>query len=195
MNLHQQNMITQQLPTLLIYSRIFLGIAIGLTAIINPDNSGLIISMLMFVAIVTDILDGIIARKLGVATQRLRILDSNVDLFFWLISLSAIFLLNPQFFAQHIRLILLVFFLEMLAYFVSFFKFRKSVATHTYLAKFWSVFLFLFLTELAVTGNSTYLFWVVIGLGCLSRIEIILILWLTPIWKTDISSIFNLFNT
>ncbi len=49
MNLHN-------LPTSLIYSRLFLGILIGLIALINPVSSGLISAILIFIGILTDIL-------------------------------------------------------------------------------------------------------------------------------------------
>ena len=59
------------LPTSLIYSRLFLGILIGLIALINPVSSGLISAILIFIRILTDIFDGIIARKLGVSSEQL----------------------------------------------------------------------------------------------------------------------------
>ena len=61
----------RNLPTSLIYSRLFLGILIGLIALINPVSSGLISAILMFVGILTDIFNGIIARKLGVSSEQL----------------------------------------------------------------------------------------------------------------------------
>ena len=118
----------RNLPTSLIYSRLFLGILIGLIALINPVSSGLILA------------------------------------------------------------------LEFLAYLISFVKFNKPIATQTYLAKLWSVFLFCFLAMLAVIHTSTLLFWVVIILGCISRLEIIFILRLLKYWKTDVSSILDVKN-
>ena len=44
---------------------------------------------------------------------------------------------------------------------------------------------------LAVIHTSTLLFWVVIILGCISRLEIIFILRLLKYWKTDVSSILD----
>jgi len=61
----------RNLPTSLIYSRLFLGILIGLIALINPVSSGLISAILIFIRILTDIFDGIIARKLGVSSEQL----------------------------------------------------------------------------------------------------------------------------
>jgi len=61
----------RNLPTSLIYSRLFLGILIGLIALINPVSSGLISTILIFIRILTDIFDGIIARKLGVSSEQL----------------------------------------------------------------------------------------------------------------------------
>jgi len=125
----------RNLPTSLIYSRLFIGILIGLIALINPVSSGLISTILIFIRILTDIFDGIIARKLGVSSEQLRVLDSSVVLFFWLISIGAVFYLVLQLFLTNYIWILLILALEFLAYLISLVKFNKPIATQTYLAK------------------------------------------------------------
>jgi len=186
------NMKLHNLPYLLVYSRVIFGLIIGITAIINPEFSGLIIAFLMLTGILTDVFDGVIARKLKVDTKKLRVLDSNVDLFFWVVAILSVFGLNIHFMIDNIFLIFLVTFLEFLAYLITFLKFRKPIATHTYLAKFWSVLLFLFLTELVVSRQSHFLFHSVIWVGVFSRLEISGILLLSGEWVVDVSSVFHL---
>lgn len=181
-----------KLPYFLVFSRIIFGLIIGITAIISPHFSGEMIVFFMLLGIVSDIFDGVIARKLKIDTKALRVLDSNVDLFFWTVSVIAVFGMNWEFVQLHWMSILVVVGLEIFAYLISFIKFKKMIATHTYLAKIWSLTLFLFLCELVHTCQSNFLFQTVIGLGIISRIEIIFILILSKNWKTDVSSIYYL---
>jgi len=182
----------KKLPIPLIYSRVLLGVLITLIAFSNPENSGYTIVSLMLLGILSDVFDGVVARKLNVDTERIRILDSNVDMFFWGACLTSIFIINKEFVIQNLTLILIVVALEIIAYIVSFSRFKKTIATHTYLAKAWSIFLFLFLSELVLTHESIYFFNLVIWIGILSRLEIILILLLTKQWVIDVPSVFSL---
>lgn len=84
--------------------------------------------------------------------------------------------------------------LEVLAYFISFIKYKKSISTHTYLAKIWSILLFLFLLELILTHKSCVLFQLVVWIGVVSRVEIMGIILYSKESKTDISSLFKLKN-
>jgi CDP-diacylglycerol--glycerol-3-phosphate 3-phosphatidyltransferase len=89
------------LPFLLIYSRILIGFAIAAIAIASLPGAPLWIVVLMSAGLVTDILDGVIARHAGVATRRLRVWDSNADQFFWLVILACIFSQNVSFIKSH----------------------------------------------------------------------------------------------
>ena len=88
--------------------------------------------------------DGIIARKLGVSSERLRVLDSNVDQFFWLVTIGSIFYYAKDFIISEILWIGIIFTLEVSTYIVSYFKFKRTIATHSILAKFWTISLLIF---------------------------------------------------
>jgi len=74
----------KRLPILLIYSRIGLGLIIIGLSLLQPAYFRTIIITLIALGLISDILDGIIARKLGISTAKMRRLDSTVDQFFWL---------------------------------------------------------------------------------------------------------------
>ena len=178
-----------KIPFLLIYSRILIGIIIGLLAIYKADNYSIWIVVLMSLGLITDIFDGIIARKLNISTEKLRILDSNVDQFFWLTIIASIFYLNIDFVKENIHWIGIVIILEFLCYLVSYLKFKKSIATHSLQAKFWTLTLLGFLIDLTINSTSQIPFLVCIILGITSRIEIILIIIKLKKWTTDVPSI------
>ncbi len=143
----------------------------------------------MVIGLLTDVFDGILARKLGTSTERLRVLDSNVDQFFWLVSMASIFYMNWNFVAQHYFFILVIAILELAIYLISWIKFKRTVATHSILAKLWTLTLLWFLVELSITGSSFLGFWTCVTLGIISRLEIIAIICYLKSWATDIPSI------
>jgi len=179
-----------KLPFLLVYSRILIGLIIGLLAIYKPSNHLIWIVFLMVFGLLTDILDGIIARKLNISTQKLRVWDSNVDQFFWILVISAVFYLNSDFIKHHKVWIGVVVLLELTSYLISFIKFKKTIATHSILAKLWTLSLLWFLIDLMLNSVSKFPFYICIVLGIVSRTEIIIIILRLKKWATDIPSVF-----
>lgn len=179
----------KKIPFLLIYSRILIAILIGVFAITKVDNYTYWIVILMSVGLLTDIFDGIIARKLGVSSRKLRIWDSNADQFFWLIVIGSIFYLNIDFVKENYIWIGLIALLELLCYLISYIKFKKPIATHSILAKMWTISLLVFLIDLCLNNTSHVAIIICIVLGILSRIEIILIILKLNKWTTDVPSI------
>lgn len=179
------------IPFLLIYSRIVIGIIIGILAFYKIENYSIWIVILMSLGLITDIFDGIIARKLNASTEKLRIWDSNVDQFFWLIVIGSIFYLKIDFIKESIIWVVVIISLEILCYLVSYFKFKKSIATHSILAKLWTLTLLGFLIDLVLNGTSYIPFIICVVLGIVSRIEIILIILKLNKWTTDVPSILS----
>ncbi len=63
----------------------------------------------MFIGLLTDIFDGIIARKVGVSSEKLRRLDSQVDLVFWLSLGFAAYFINTELIKSQWKNIALIF--------------------------------------------------------------------------------------
>jgi len=179
-----------KIPFLLIYSRILIGIAIGLIAYYEVNNYAVLIVVLMSLGLITDIFDGIIARKLNVSSERLRVWDSNVDQFFWLMVIGSIFYLNSDFVKENSIWIGTIIVLELMCYLISYIKFKKSIATHSILAKVWTLSLLGLLIDLTLHSTSQIPFIICMVLGILSRIEILLIIKKLKVWTTDVPSIF-----
>ena len=181
----------KKIPFLLIYSRILIAVIIGFLAFLETENKSIWIVVLMSLGLLTDVFDGIIARKLNISSEKLRVWDSNVDQFFWLVVIGAIFYLNTSFIVENIFWIGIIAFLELLSYFISYLKFKKSIATHSILAKIWTLTLLAFLIDLVLNSSSFIPFIICIALGIISRIEIILIILTLKKWTTDIPSILS----
>lgn len=177
------------LPYILIYSRIVLALFIALLVFYQPKHFENWIISLMILAIITDIFDGIIARKIGLSEEKIRTHDSNVDVFFWVVCIISIFSLRWDIVESQIWLILLVFLLELGTYICSFIRFKRTIATHSLLAKLWTLSLLIFLIDLTLGTLHVFPFWFCIVLGVISRIEIILIILTLKTWTTDVPSL------
>lgn len=181
----------KRLPFILVYSRFVMAILIGIITWINIESAPVMIVGLMTAGLLTDIFDGIIARRLGVATEKLRVWDSNVDQFFWIVILFSVFILHSSFFMENYLVIMAIVVLEAVAYMISFLKFNRPIATHSYMAKIWTLTLFAFLVDLTLHAKSNLLFWICAIMGIVSRVEIILIIALLKKWATDVPSVFS----
>ena len=180
----------RSIPFLLVYSRIILGILIGILAIYKIENYPIWIVILMSLGLITDIFDGIIARRMNISTEKLRVWDSNVDQFFWIVIIVSVFYLRIDFVLAHMLWIGSVIVLEFMSYVISYIKFKKTIATHSILAKFWTISLLWILIDLTLNTTSQIPFFVCIILGIISRIEINLIIIKLKKWTTDVPSIF-----
>lgn len=147
----------------------------------------------VIIGVASDIFDGIIARRLGVATPELRRADSLVDLVFWLSVLAAAQHLCA-FASRHLVLIGLLLASEAGCQIVSVTLFGRMPATHSYAAKLWGLiltagFALIFLgRDSALIGSAMLLF------GLLVNLEVIAIMLLSDRQPIDVPSVLALRN-
>lgn len=180
----------RKLPILLIYFRLLAGIVILLLAIFQSQSRGAM-CFLLIAGLLSDIFDGIVARRLGVSNEKLRRLDSAVDQLFWLLIAAACYILAPAFFEENGLMILMLLGAEAAIYVISYLRFRKEVATHAIASKVWTLTLAGTFAQLLLTSNSGILFQVCFYLGMATRLEIIAILLLLKQWTADVPSVYH----
>jgi len=181
----------KKLPYLLIAARFVLAPVILLLAYGKGTESRFLIVGLMYFGLLTDIFDGIIARKTGVSAEKLRRLDSQTDLVFWLSLGLASYFLNPELIKSEWQGILLIFIMEALCYIVSISKFRKETCTHAFLSKMWGLSMLIAFTYLIGFQQTGWAFYLAVGLGFVSHIDVILIVLLLPKWQYDVPSSYH----
>lgn len=179
------------IPYILTAVRFILALVIVLLSYSNSENSRHLILILMYLGLLTDIFDGIIARKVGVSSEKLRRLDSQTDLVFWLSLGIAAYLLNPDLIKGEWKGILLVFVMEALCYIVSILKFGKETCTHAFLSKMWGLSLVVAFTYLIGFQQTGWAFYLTVVLGFISHLDVILIILLLPKWQYDIPSCYH----
>ena len=183
-----------KIPTLLVYSRLVLGMIILLIAILFGSEMKEIILVLLVIGFLTDVFDGIIARKYKIDSDELRRLDSKIDRIFWSLVLVSCYLMYPEFIKSTLPKIALIFGLELIAVLISYLRFKKYPAPHNYLSKLWGCFVLVSIFEIILSGSSNLLFNLMILFGVLSRIDGILIYSILENWERDIISFYHAFR-
>jgi phosphatidylglycerophosphate synthase len=181
----------KQVPILLIYSRLAIGGALLGLSCLKVAHFGALAVGLLALGVLTDVLDGIVARHLGVSSEKLRRLDSAVDQVFWASVLGATYLAWPGFFARHAAQLWLLVLLEVLTYAISLLRFRKEVATHSWGAKVWVLVSLAALIQIMTTGDAHGLFLGAFGIGVASRLEIVAIVLLLRHWANDVPTAYH----
>ncbi|HEY0512794.1 MAG TPA: CDP-alcohol phosphatidyltransferase family protein [Thermoanaerobaculia bacterium] len=178
-----------RLPTLLVALRAALGPLILVAGLRHWPGFWLV--AILVVAFLSDVFDGIIARRLGVATERLRLADSVVDIWFYLFVAGACLLAYPDVWRQHRVGILLVASLEASRWVFDLIKFGKVASYHMWSAKLWGITLFLGFCEVFVRGGPGVLFTTAIAIGVVNEIEGFLASLILPRWRHDVPSVWH----
>ncbi|MDQ1097328.1 MULTISPECIES: CDP-alcohol phosphatidyltransferase family protein [Chryseobacterium] len=179
------------IPYLLIATRFILAPVFLFLACFKANDSRLLLVILMYFGLLTDIFDGIIARKVGVSSEKLRRLDSQTDLIFWLSLGGAAYLLNPELIKNEWKGIILLFAMEALCYIISWLRFGKETCTHAWLSKLWGLSLLLALTYVIGFQKTGWAFDLTVILGLISHVDVILIILLLPKWQYDVPSAYH----
>ncbi|WP_316793785.1 CDP-alcohol phosphatidyltransferase family protein [Pedobacter frigoris] len=179
------------IPISLIYSRLLFSIVILLLSFTQPEYFRSMINILLITGLVTDVFDGIIARKLNVSTVKFRRLDSFIDQIFWLSALVGAYVICSEFFKENTLLLAVLLGAEALTYIVSYLKFKKEVATHAILSKVWTLTILATLVQIISTCDSSWLFITCFYMGMITRMEIIAILFIIKKWENDVPSLYH----
>jgi CDP-diacylglycerol--glycerol-3-phosphate 3-phosphatidyltransferase len=183
-------MMKRHLPFALTTLRLLLGPVALLCALTNVPRW--VYLPILVAGTLSDIYDGVLARRFGVATPALRRYDSVTDVIYYLFVLAVAVLLCQPVIMQHWLLIMLILLSEAGCILVSYVRFGKYPATHSYLAKCYGLCLLAALSALLVFNAGG---WAVIALtvvALMANLEIIAIHLRANAPPVDVRSIFSL---
>jgi phosphatidylglycerophosphate synthase len=181
----------RQIPNALIYSRLVIGFLILICSVLHVKNYSTIAATLFTLGLLTDIFDGIIARRLNISSENLRRLDSTIDQLFFVMVAIATFINSSSFFYDNKVELIILLGIEALAYLICFMKFKKEIATHSIVSKIWALILFATIMQLMLTKDSSTLFQFCLYIGIATRLEIIAIILVLRKWTNDIPSLYQ----
>ena len=136
----------------------------------------------------SDVFDGVVARRTGHATAALRRLDSNVDTVFYLCIAAAAWILYQPAMRALLPWIALVVATELLTNLACWLRFGRGASYHSLSAKLFGLCLFVALLALFATG-SVALIVPAIVVGLVSHAENFAITATLPAWRHDVRSI------
>jgi cardiolipin synthase (CMP-forming) len=181
----------KHIPIALIFFRLLLAPIILLLVYFLRQEARLAVIVLMYLGLFSDIFDGIIARKLNVQTQKLRRLDSQTDMVFWVSIGICAWMLYPDLIRENRIAIISIFIMEGMCYLISIMKFGKETCTHAYLSKLFGITLLIAFTSLIGFNYAGVPFLVAIIFGLVSHVDRILITLILPEWAHDIPSCYH----
>jgi CDP-diacylglycerol--glycerol-3-phosphate 3-phosphatidyltransferase len=132
------------------------------------------------ISLVTDILDGLIARAFKMQTQIGVKLDSLADIGTTLLAFLAVYVLKWEQLKPHAFAVLIFFIAWLLAYLVAIIRFGGLVGLHTYLFKITGYLQGAFIVTLFVFNFNLLLFYFAVIVGIIASIEEIIIVSIIP---------------
>jgi CDP-diacylglycerol--glycerol-3-phosphate 3-phosphatidyltransferase len=145
----------------------------------------------LIAGLLSNVFDGIVARRLGVATAALRRLDCAVDVVFYLAVLWTAAVVYPEVIWAYAPGLGAVLGLEVVCQGVSFLRAGRPPATHAYSAKCWGLLLFAAFVALLGFGGSRGIMKAMLVVGCLADVEVIAIMLVAPPPAVDVPSLWH----
>lgn len=155
---------------------------------------GLTLAWMVITALLSDIFDGVLARRWNCDTAAVRLFDSMADIVFYLCCAAALWMSRPQLTRAFAIPILVVIGLEALKLVFDLLKFGKPTSYHSYLAKTWG--LVLAITVIMSFAVPTLfalqiVWWTAVALGVLYCIEGLAISAIMPEWRHDLKTLWR----
>ncbi|MEB3219952.1 MAG: CDP-alcohol phosphatidyltransferase family protein [Nostocales cyanobacterium 94392] len=176
------------IPSLLVGMRFAIAPLLVFDALDHQTSFWFIIGYV--IAVLSDIFDGIIARRLKVSTVQLRQADSWADICLYLCVAISAWLVYPQVIIDFRVPLLSAIAIQLILFAISLIKFQKFPSFHTYTAKAWGLALLVATVGLFGFGYANTL-WLAIAFCWLNSLEEIVMTLLLPTWQCDILSIFH----
>jgi CDP-diacylglycerol--glycerol-3-phosphate 3-phosphatidyltransferase len=142
-------------------------------------------------AFLSDVFDGIIARRLGIATERLRVADSWTDALFYICIAASAWRVRPEPILDLRLPLAALLTLQVCSWLIDLVRYRRIASFHAYTAKAWGAALFAAALALFLPVDPAPFLWLVIALGVLSNVEGIAIKLVLPAWRHDVPSVWH----
>jgi phosphatidylglycerophosphate synthase len=140
-------------------------------------------------ALLSDIYDGILARRWGGETAGLRMSDSVADTIFYLGVVGALWVREPEVLRGNWPWWVGLFAMEGVLYGFDFWKFGKAASYHSYMAKAWGLLIAVAVAGVLSFGGLRWLIWVALVFGIVVNAEGLAMSVMLPRWKNDVKTL------
>jgi phosphatidylglycerophosphate synthase len=177
----------EQVPSVMSAGRALLG-----PVLIAGDAcgwSGVMTAWLVVTALVSDIFDGVLARRWQCDTAKVRLFDSMADTVFYVCAAIALWIRVPQVWQANAGLLAVLVGLELARFGLDFAKFGKLASYHSYLAKFWGLVMASAVVMVFTFSRTSVLIPLALGLGIACDVEGLAMSLMLPAWRKDVSTL------
>lgn len=174
---------------ILIVIRFILGPLLFLDAYDGDTGAWFLIGLVF--GFLSDIFDGLIARRQHNVTAQLREMDGRVDVWFFIWIAASAWKTHPETIVAYRIPLLAVLGLQVLAWMIDWVKYRRFSNYHAYSAKAFGLSIFATTVLWFSYKPVNILMWCVIVFGLVCMLEEIAITLLLPRWMYDVPSIFH----
>jgi phosphatidylglycerophosphate synthase len=151
--------------------------------------NGITLAALIVAALLSDIFDGILARRWHCDTPAVRLFDSIADTVFYLCVAIALWLRSPRLCHQQMPLFVALMGCEATLFFFAIAKFGKPASYHSYLAKTWGLLLATAVVAEFVTTRAAPLITASLILGIVCNLEGLVMSCILPDWVNDVKTL------
>ncbi|WEN15453.1 CDP-alcohol phosphatidyltransferase family protein [Rhodanobacter sp. AS-Z3] len=177
------------LPLALTAIRALLAPVLVLLAMAWPDR--LLLGIVLVTGFLSDVFDGVMARRLGVATATLRRLDSLADSVFYVCAMFAAWHLHEGQVRDYLIPLGVLLVVELSRYAFDYAKFRREASYHMWSSKVWGLALFAGFFCLLALGRGGWPVALAIYLGIVADLEGFAISMTLKQWQTDVPSLYH----
>lgn len=157
------------LPWILIALRAFLPFPIWAAAHLNAP--GYTASICVFIAALSDVYDGVLARKFGCSTSILRRADSLVDLFFLVSTICIFAIYHSSVGIAEFSAITIMFLMSLIGHAIALIRFKRNAAVHSKLLKLYAVLVYVGFFFAWITGDLSPWIFIALAVGIIAEAE------------------------
>jgi len=150
---------------------------------------------LLFACLLSDILDGLIARGFYLTSPLGATLDSIADILTMLLGLLGIAVFQRSFVSAHYLPLALVAAFYVAEVAASLFRYGKVSSFHTFLSRIAAYVSGIFFMSLFFWGYHSWLFYAALGTYALALLEEMVLIYLLPAWRSDVGGIYPLLKS
>lgn len=179
----------RHIPLALVILRLCLAPVVLATALLHPVRT--VFAVCLIGALLSDYFDGVIARRLGVATRGLRRLDSITDSIFYVCALLAALVTAYALVRPYFPALIVLLLIEALRYAYDIRKFGKEASYHMWSSKLWGLLLFIGMGSLLVIHRGGWPVALAIFWGIAADLEGLAISMTLRKWQADVPTLWH----
>lgn len=179
-------------PHLLMAIRFLLGPLVYWLA--HNNINAAFLALALTIAFLSDIFDGVIARRLKIATKSLRVTDSRVDAWYFAWILVTLWKNSRPLLHPYLSWIVLILCLQIFSYALDIVMYRQIASFHAYSTKVWGLTLFLATFAILVFHIASPWIQLTVLASLISFVDTAIIKWFLPCWQHDVPSCFHAYR-